>query len=383
MLFVELYKKLCKYSSLNIVRKGGCKVFNQHKSIKNNDNNKITSLFDNNTIRIITIGCIVILLALISMSSVSIVLTRNAALNKLKTSDIKNLAGAFSSTIEAKIEKAIDVSLILANDQVVVNWIESNDQDEELGEIVKNKMGDIVGLGYDTSFLASGISNNYWSFHGQEFRLLNVLSKDDIQDNWFFHSLDMKKKYEINIDHNKVLKDTFVWINTLVGNIDKPIAVSGVGMNLSNVIKGLIKEETEQEIRYDIWLVDGKGDIHLSNNPEDLGRPLSYYIPSHFIESIITTNYQQKEYEVLDYKSEDGEIYDFAYKRIENTDWILLVQISRSESLGFMKPIVANTIFAFFVILLVMLILFNVVINKLANPYKQAVLMRHLWPFLF
>ncbi|UNC90807.1 SpoIIE family protein phosphatase [Candidatus Contubernalis alkaliaceticus] len=349
-------------------------------SIKNNLNssakdNKFTAFTNvsRDTIRIVMLGCIAILLALLVMSITGMVITKNAVVHKLKTRDLQNMAGTISATIEGRIEKAVDASLLLSKDPMLKHWIRSNDQDEASREIVEGKLKELVAdFGYDTAFLTSAISYNYWSYTGGEFKLLNVVSPHNPADGWFFDTLEMQRKYAINIDPNEVLQETFVWINVLVGDLENPIAITGVGLNLSHLINDLIKEEAEQELDSDIWLVDNSGTIHLSKNKSHLERELNNYLSQDLVDNITEQNLPVTKFQVAEYHNHEGKLYDVVYKNIKDTDWKLIIQIPRSESLGFLNVILINTIIAGLIIVTLMMAMFYGITKKIANPYKRT-----------
>ena len=145
------------------------------KRLKNNNGD---SLFDNNSIKVIVIGCIAIIMALLFMSITSIMIMNKAVVQKLKTNDLENLADSIGAVIEGKIDKAVDASLMLANDPIVKSWIETGENNDSYGRLVQYKMEDLVNsFGYDTSFLVSNVSRHYWSFHGNKFELLEERKK--------------------------------------------------------------------------------------------------------------------------------------------------------------------------------------------------------------
>lgn len=344
--------------------------------IPDNHDKELNSLLSNDLLKVVIAGCIAIVIALLFMSITSMMITKNAVVNKLKNSDLNNLAASIGAVIEGRIEKAIDASLIMADDPTVIKWVQSGDKDLESEKIVQEKMRNLVeNFGYDTSFLVSDVTHNYWSYHGKTFELLDVVSKEDPSDVWFFNTMNMNKRYAINIDPNKELNDTFVWINTLVGDDKQPLAVTGLGMNLSAVIEELIEEKSINQVQNDIWLVDRQGIIYLSKNPKYLNKNLTDYIPASLAGTINQENNQENEFRVAEYQDKHGEVYDIAYKSIKGTDWKLLVQIPRSESLTFIKAIAINTVLACLIIILIMVAIFYWLSKRIANPYKRALLM--------
>lgn len=331
------------------------------------------SSLQRDTLKIVIAGCLAILVALLVMSFTSIAITRNAVVYRLKTSDLRNMAGALAATIDGRIDKAVDASLLLANDPMLIRWVQSRDTDEEAGEIVTGKLGELVsGFGYDTAFLTSNLTYHYWSYTGEGFRLLSVMDPGNPADSWFFQTLPMQKKYAINIDPNEVLQETFVWINVLVGDLDDPLAVTGVGLNLSRLIEELVREEAKYQLENDIWLVDGKGIIYLSKDRDHLERPLGDYFPEDLLEKVLGFDRPRRDFQVVEYHDSRGELYDLAYKNIKDTDWQLLVQIPRRESLGFLGAIIQNTVIAGLAIVSLMVGMFFVISARVADPYKRT-----------
>lgn len=333
-------------------------------------------LFDNNSIKVIVAGCIAIAIAMIFMSITSMLITRNAIINKLKSTDIYNLAKSISGVIDGKIDKSVETSRILSDDPIILKWIESSDKDNEDRNMVQAMLSNIVnGSGYDTTFIVSNKTNNYWSYHNNKFELLDVVSKEDPNDNWFFNTIKMKKKYTINIESNAELKNTFVWIDTLVGDINNPLGVAGTGIDLSSVINELIAE-SKNEVKSDIWLVNEKNMISLSKNSEYINKNLSSYLPNTLIRSITKHDTSDSEkFEVSDYKNSEGKTYDLAFKGVKGTGWNIIVRIPRSESLSIMSPITLNTILSCFLIILIMIIIFYLISKKISNPYKRAIIL--------
>lgn len=322
-------------------------------------------------------GCIAIAAAMFIMSITTMFITKNAIVHKLKSTDIYNLARSISGVIDGKIEKAVETSLVLSDDPTIIKWIESSDKDKESEKIVQYKLGEVVNnLGYDTSFMVSNKTNNYWSYHNKKFELLDVVSKQDPNDKWYFNTINMKKRYAINIDSNSELHNTFVWINTLIGDIYNPIGVTGIGMDLGSVINELITEESKNEVKNDIWLVNENNIISLSKKSEYINKKLSDYIPNALSSSIAKHgDLDDKEFEVSEYKNDKGEVYDLAFKGIKGTGWKIVVRIPRAESLSVMNAITVNTVMSCFLIILIVGIIFYLISNKIADPYKRAMIL--------
>ena len=75
---------------------------------------------------------------------------------------------------------------------------------------------------------------------------------------------------------------------------------------------------------------------------------------------------------IAEYSNSTGEIYDVAYKTIKDTEWKLMVQIPRSESMSFLRAVIINTIISCLIIIVLMVTIFYYFSNRIANPYKRA-----------
>lgn len=335
---------------------------------------KQSTLFDNSSVKVVIIGCAAIIIALLVMSQSSIMIMRDAVVHKLKTNDLGNLAASIGAVIEGKIDKATELSVMMASDPVTIGWLDSAERDQRAGALVREKMiGVVDGLGYNTAFLVSDVTKHYWSYHQGVFELLDTVSEQDPDDQWFFTSMAMGKRYEINIDHNKELGDTFVWINTLIGDPQSPVAVTGLGMNLSDVIDELVLEEEKSKVKNDIWLVDGAGVIYLAKDPSFREQNIADIIPEEIIAHMASDGSLRDNFIIDEYRGAGGGVNDIAYKRIKNTTWTLVVQIPRAESVGFLRTVTSNTIVSCIVIILLVVITFYLLANRIANPYKRAV----------
>ncbi len=67
-----------------------------------------------------------------------------------------------------------------------------------------------------------------------------MLSESVDKDGWFYATLRQVPDYELNVDTDRHLKLTKVWINTVLHDQGKPLAVIGTGVDLSDFIRNVI-----------------------------------------------------------------------------------------------------------------------------------------------
>lgn len=330
------------------------------------------SLVDRGSIRVLVIGCVLIVAVTVFMSLFSVNIMKNAILSKLKSKDMVNLSQSYGAVIEGKIDRAVDASLMLADDPEVSTWLGSSETDARAGRNAENKMSDLVHqFGYATAFLASNRTYHYWSYHDDKFELLNTLSAKNAGDAWFFSTLNMRKRYEINIDYNASLKNTYVWINVLTGDIGHPTGIAGLGMNLGSTVQELIEENRKDQSANEIWLVNSKGVVQLATNVSDSSKSVNALLPAS-LAGRISGKVNSSSFQVDEYTASDGQLYDISYRQIRDTDWKLVIRIPRTETTGFLS-VVSTDIIAFGIgIVLIVLLLFFLLVRQLANPYQRA-----------
>lgn len=341
------------------------------------NNPKINSLVDKGSARVLIIGCILIVLVMLFMSISSIQIINQAVVTKLKTRDLVNLAQSCGAVIEGKIDRAVDASLMFSCNPDVSAWIESNETDGHAEQNVKSGMTSLVqDFGYTTAFLASTRTYHYWSYAGNQFNMVGTISINNADDAWLFYTINTQQRYSININSSADLKNAYVWINVLVGDLQQPVAITGVGMDLNSVIKTLIKQNRANKMETNIWLVNRDGVVQLATNTADMDHNVKSLLPSPLSDSIMG-NVSNTQFQIGEYQNTHGQLYDLAYKQIRNTSWKLVIQIPRSETTGFLTPVTWNIFLSGMGIILIVLFVFFVLSNKLANPYKRAVQLNH------
>lgn len=329
-------------------------------------------IYDSGTIKVVLFASIIIIMAVIFTGSISYLITRNAIVDKLKTRDLVYTVDSITAKIDGRIERAKETSLILATDPMIIQWVSGAEQDPLLSEYAKTRINSIAtDYDYSNAFLASATTYNYWA---EGFKTIQVLSPEALSDKWFFDALKSGKAIDLNIDYNSGRKDTFVFVNALVGDINKPVAVAGVGLSLQSIAEEFRNYKFGQNSN--LWLVDGKGKIHLSDDFNHNGKYINDFMPENVSAQIVKSMDDSSSSPVIiEYTNDHGETVDLAYQPTKSTEWKVVFQIPRSESIAILGNIKLNTLIASLVALLLMIFVFYIVSNRIANPLKRALLL--------
>ncbi|SMB90324.1 Serine phosphatase RsbU, regulator of sigma subunit [Desulfonispora thiosulfatigenes DSM 11270] len=327
-------------------------------------------LFDNNSLRIIILASIIIISAVIVTGGISYVITKNAVIEKLQNRDLFYIAQSITAKVDARIEKAQETSQVLAKDSIIKEWIQGKEKDEEKGILAKKRIAEVVkDHDYDSSFIVSNLTYNYWTEDG---KLIDVMSKDDEDDSWFFDVLENNEPISISLDYNNERKNTFAFMNALMMDKEEILAVVGIGIDFKDISEQFKSYKFGE--KSNMWLIDKIGNIYISEDTHHLDKNISNFLPHKIINSDnFSFDQGDNSAKVIDYKNADGITYDLIFQKLESTDWGLILQIPREESIAFIDSIKINTLIACLITIFLLVIMFYLISNKIANPYKRAI----------
>lgn len=210
---------------------------------------------------------LVILVGMSAMGFFSFRGTRESLRRDVVPSYVNAIAGDAKATVESRIAAAIDTSVLLAADPVIEVWLTEGEPEGALQELVLQRLDRLTtAADYFTSFLVSSRSGNYWA---NGMTLLDTMSQDDPDDSWFFDALQMDSVYVLNLDYNAEMDATALFVNVPISIGGSRAAVTGVGLQLSDVIP-----EVDGSTGKELYLVNPAGTIIAGSATEALGRPI-------------------------------------------------------------------------------------------------------------
>lgn len=331
-----------------------------------------------NVFRIIFIACMIISLAVVITGFLGYSNAKKSLIDKAKSQDIIFIVKSMASKIDARISRAVETSYILARDPLNIKWIEGEEQDKESENLVLNKIENIASsYDYSNVFIA-GIRTRHYYFRENSGENENnekfvVLSQDNPADSWFDEMIRSKKEIALNVDYNRTMDDSFVFVNTIMGSLDNPVGITGVGLSLNEITKEFKEFKVGKESN--LWMIDDKGIIQLSDIREDIGKSYGEFLPKDVISKIQNEAIKGTEnVKVSQYFNSNHEIIDYAYCKLSSSDWILYYEIPRTESISLTYTLRNNTIINVILVLIFFMVLFYVISQKIANPYKQVIL---------
>ena len=344
---------------------------NQFRNIDQDQKSNV--LYDSGALHIIILACVIILVSVVSTGILSYNISRNAVIDQLKTRDLPNMIQAMTNKMDGRLQRARETSLQLATDPALREWITGRETDRQLGQYAQTEL---FRLGhhydYENCFIVSALTSNYWAENGS---IIGSVSPNNPFDTWFYTALESGNRITVNMDYNEERQITSVFVNTLMGDINQPVAVVGVGLSLEQMAAEFRREKTGANSS--LWLIDDNGKICLSDDVSFNGRMLQDFLPTAVLKVVLTKDPSQtisRRPVITEFTDAQGKLIDLAYQPLKYAPWTLVYQIPREESLAVVKPIQTNTIATSGITVALLIVIFFIVSRRIANPYKRALL---------
>ncbi len=310
--------------------------------------------------KLMFLGAVSIVISTTITGVMSYVVTSQSIDNKIKASDLPNIVRVKAGKIDGRMNRAIETTKVLADDPALIKWFQGMEQDEILGKIVKERLTNITAkLDYSTVTAASLLTKHHWVDKG---KLLQVISKDDPHDAWFFNSIKAGNKVTLNIDFDKDLKDTFVFINVLIDDPAKPLGVSSIGINLSKISK---KFTAIDQFGGESWLIDRSGVIKISANLEEIGKKIDNILGEDIGKDVLGNADKTR------LKAAGGSYY--AHTSIPSTGWIVVYRVPEKSMKSVLSRIQIAILLSTLVSILLVSVLFYFGSQFIVVPVQQVV----------
>lgn len=197
--------------------------------------------------------------------------THDAYNTQIKPDYLRNYISRVGSNLKLQAGQALEISRAMAHNPLFIEWLQGQEQDERLGRLALQTLDAIKhDLGYFTTFLVSRQTHNYWREGHQR---LEVVSPDDPDDDWFFQAINSDRPVSFNLDHNKELNGTFLFVNAVIKADAEVLGVTGVGLRLDDLIASIETALTLPATH--VSLIDQQGKILVSNDTAMIGQAVT------------------------------------------------------------------------------------------------------------
>ncbi len=298
---------------------------------------------------------IVIVLSLLHISTVKSSLYKDYREKRYYT-----VLKATQSTFQSILQRAIETSEILAEDPTLLSWFSSGETSDELKNLALKRLDYLQSNNnYTTVFAVNRFTKNYWR---ENYELLDVISEHDPDDNWFYKTINNKIKTTLNFDFNRELNQSILFINVLMGDINNPIGIAGVGLKPIILSEEFKYHKTSENSK--IWLIDSVGKVIMSENLKEVNFPISRHLPRDIVSKILHDNNANL---ISDAKIGNTK-YEIAYLPTFYGNYRLVTLVPQNDIFPVLNIIKKHTIIYSILFVLLSLLIIHFISRGITNP---------------
>jgi methyl-accepting chemotaxis protein len=307
-------------------------------------------------------------LAVSLTGTLSYSMAKSVLIRKLKSEDLLHLANLKAERIESRLGKALETSLGLARDPLIVAWFQSYETNYDYRFLVQKRLDNLIDFSdYYGAFAANILTKNYHKPKGE----ITYLKETDPRHQWFYEIIREKKPINININLDPNSKKTFLFINALIGSTENPIGLAGVSMDFSKVTKEFTEVEPEYEAL--VYLIDKTGKIKISSDSQILNLNLSAHLSSE-LESSILKNFAIQS--VLEFEDSRG-IVDMVHVPLRSSEWVVVYEVPRKNTTKSLFWIAIGTVVVCLISIAFVFAIFYKGTLSITNPIQVLVTAFH------
>lgn len=210
---------------------------------------------------------VAIYLVVACAGAVVVYLATDAVLDYFGINYAKKSALLTKERIQLPISKELTLSRKLADSAVIKEWM-ARENDAELRRLALAELRSYKNFFQEHAYFVAPAQSRHFYFDdaegtyaGREIR--QTLDPDDPDDSWFFSTMSSPMPFNLNVDGNKTLGVTKLWINVPVESEGARLGVVGTGLDLSGFIHEFI---ASSEPGVSAMLFDASGAIQAHQN---------------------------------------------------------------------------------------------------------------------
>ena len=251
--------------------------------------------------------------------------------------------------ILARIDREVALAQKLADDPQVQRWA-VNEADPSLRRLALEQLESFRRAFSDHSYFIAPLASRHYFIrdpaHGDALQV-TTLEPQNASDAWYFDTLRTVNDFALNVDYDRVIQSTKVWINVIMRD-DRgvKIGITGTGIDISSFLKEVLQSEDPNAAAI---LVDRAGTIEahpnasyvLRNAENKAAKKLTVYDllgaqreRARLASTITDLSIGRVDVDSLPLEVE-GQRYLVAVSALPSVDWFNLVLVDTSRVLRF------------------------------------------------
>lgn len=271
--------------------------------------------------------------------------------------------------------KSVNASLTMAHDSLLVEHLleeEKYFRDEDYIQTTRNYLETYQEkYGFDSVFLASTATKNYYTFTGLD----RILIENDPENTWFFNLLKNDQEYSLNIDNGQVKgadNAITVFVNCKVkdskGNV---LGIIGVGVQIEHLKELLLSYE--KKFKLETYLINKRGTIEVSTTYTGYEEKnwFEIYGQTNIKKEMLAWKEDSVNLEIWINSSENTIDKDYIVTRyIPELSWHLIVR----QNTGKLISEIRNSIFQTCLIITFIILIILVIITSIIRNFNKQII---------
>ncbi|TAJ08097.1 methyl-accepting chemotaxis protein [Marinilabiliaceae bacterium JC017] len=312
--------------------------------------------------RLLVVLCSLVVAIVLLMGVINYYTVKDTLIKDVREKQMLSFVEASQSTLQVMLEKALETSGLLADDPVLNQWFAGHENDEQLKGLALERIDQLQKkYDYFTVFAVNKFTHNYWQENGE---LQDVISETDPDDSWFFDMMDSGEKLALNFDYNQELKQTLLFVNVLMGDVNNPIGTAGVGINPKTLVDEFQRRRLTENSQ--LWLIDQKGKVNMAQNLKDINRPIADFLPGEAVKQALSGSSG-----VIPGQTINEENCEIAYMNVGSTNYKIIVVAPTGELTSMLAPIRYNTILFSVLFLVITLVVVSLLARSISKPLSR------------
>jgi len=188
--------------------------------------------------------------------------------NKIHSIIVRELGGSFAKNhilwqkerLKGAVQRELSLSRAMASSETIQQWA----MQENATELRKRGISEIEGfrrlLRSGSWFAVFDKTKNYYYNDGSQehagIKPLKTLEEGLARDAWYFVTLRGDKDFTLNVDYDKEVNKTNLWINIIMQRAGSPIGILGTGLDITGFVEDFVVTN-QSEVQSFILNADG------------------------------------------------------------------------------------------------------------------------------
>ncbi|WP_299493069.1 methyl-accepting chemotaxis protein [uncultured Shewanella sp.] len=248
---------------------------------------------------------------------------RSIVENRAKNEELPNRLDKIKNKISSELQIPISLSKGIAQNQFLIDWALAGEKDSEIAPVLAylSRLKDENGA--STVYWISVVENKYYKDTG----FSETLLKSHPGHQWFFDRLDNPDLVSLDLDIDMVSKRMTAFVNVLVREKGKVIAIAGMGYELGHIIDIVTRNKIGQSGF--VFTTNDSGLITVHPQLDRVDRDSVSMLEGY--QSIASTLDQNNSDVVVKETIKNGQTYYLASVAIPELSWHLFAELPVNE----------------------------------------------------